>query len=174
MIPAELKRLVTFRNRFIFTGYLFLFILVLFVHGLSGCSDRGPDARKRGISDREKQFYNGKGVGPVNNLVLESLLNDSMILNGEKIFAAKCVSCHHLTEERKIGPGLAGVTLRRRPEWILNQILNPVENVEKDSLARELLSIYLTQMVPMQVTLEDARDLLEYFRFRDANKNARE
>jgi hypothetical protein len=35
---------------------------------------------------------------------------------------------------------------------------------QKDSLAKELLSIYLAQMTPMNLTGKDARAVLEYFR----------
>jgi cytochrome c2 len=37
---------------------------------------------------------------------------------GEDIFNKKCKSCHTLTDAKKAGPGLAGVTDRRTDEWL--------------------------------------------------------
>jgi mono/diheme cytochrome c family protein len=116
------------------------------------------------ISKAEKSFYNGIGVGPIKELKLDSVVNRERASEGEKIFLSKCISCHTMTDERKIGPGLKNVTKRRRPEWILNQILNPLEMTQKDSLSKILLSIYLAQMTPMNLTEKEARDVLEYFR----------
>jgi hypothetical protein len=46
-------------------------------------------------------------------------------------------------------------------------MLNPLEMTKSDSLAKELLAIYSVQMVPMSLSNEDARAVLEYFRKRD-------
>ena len=100
------------------------------------CSNDEKSERKRNISDPEKLFYNGIGVGPIKVLKLENSINLVLSSQGEKIFQSKCVTCHLLTEDRKIGPGLEGISLRRRPEWIMNQILNPLEMAIKDSLLR--------------------------------------
>lgn len=125
------------------------------------------EEKKKSISPDENKFYNGIGVGPVSRLELSEGVNEMLADSGRVLFDAKCAVCHYTTKERKIGPGLEGITLRRRPEWILNQILNPLEMTEKDSLARELKLIYLSQMTDMNLSENDARNILEYFRLQD-------
>ena len=83
---------------------------------------------------------------------------------GELVFTAKCTSCHKLNSDKAIGPGLADLTKRRRPEWIMNMMLNPMEMTQKDSMAKELLSIYYSQMLDNNLTVEEARSVLEFLR----------
>jgi mono/diheme cytochrome c family protein len=141
---------------------IILCIVVLFY----SCSN-SPVDDKRIISEMEKRFYPGKGIGPVKEVKLEPTLDNGIAAAGEKIFNAKCTSCHKTGEEKRIGPGLGGVTKRRTPEWIMNQILNPLEMTKHDSLSKELLAIYLSQMTPMDLTEQDARAVLEYLRKND-------
>ncbi len=122
---------------------------------------------KSSVGNKEKQFYAGKGVGPVKEVKLEEL-NSTMISEGKELFLSKCITCHHITEEKLIGPGLKGVTIRRTPEWIMNQILNPIGMTQSDSMAKELLLIYYSQMTPMGLSETEARRILEYFRSVDA------
>ena len=54
---------------------------------------------------------------------------------------------------------------RRSPEWIMNMILNPQEMVEKDRCAKDLLVEFNgAAMANQNLTREQARDILEYFR----------
>jgi mono/diheme cytochrome c family protein len=142
-------------------------LIVVCALKLISCSSESPKSSTRNISISEKMYYNGIGFGPIQEVIIPSGIDDKLAANGEEVFNVKCITCHSLSEKRKIGPGLYGVTTRRRPEWIMNQIINPVENTQKDSLAKELLSIYLAQMVPMNVSNEEARAVLEFFRKTD-------
>ena len=83
------------------------------------------------------------------------------------MFAAKCIACHALTSERKIGPGLKGVTQHRQPEWILHMMLNPLEMTQRDSMASVLLKIYLAQMTDMNLSKNEAQALLVFLRKND-------
>ncbi|MDF9801402.1 mono/diheme cytochrome c family protein [Catalinimonas alkaloidigena] len=82
---------------------------------------------------------------------------------GQKIFESYCTACHKI-EERFIGPGLKEVTTRRSPEWIMNMILNPDGMVKEDPIAKQLLQEYLSPMANQNLTEEQARQILEYFR----------
>lgn len=106
-----------------------------------------------------------KGVGPISELKLEPL-DVKLATHGKEIFLNKCSACHK-EEERYVGPALKGVTTRRNPIWIMNMILNPLEMTQKDPEAQKLLEEYLTQMAFQNVTSEEARSLLEYFRYYD-------
>lgn len=154
-----MKKLIPFPMLLILTVTLTAFII--------SCTDsESPTSNKTAVGP-EMKYYDGKGIGPITQVALSDSIDPMMVKSGEAVFTSKCVTCHQLDGERKIGPGMAGVTKRRRPEWIMNQILNPMEMTQKDSLAKELLSIYMSQMTDMDVTEEEARALLELFRFND-------
>lgn len=107
-----------------------------------------------------------KGIGPVKEVKLEEVIDSAMADKGKAHFDTKCSACHKFGE-RYVGPDLKGVTERRTPEWIMNMILNPVEMTQKDEQAKELLGEYLTQMSFQNVTEEEARQMLEFFRLTD-------
>lgn len=109
-----------------------------------------------------------KGIGPIKTIKLENL-NSKLASAGKKTFEAKCSACHKLNE-RFIGPALTGVTDRRQPEWIMNMILNPSEMTQKDPVAKELLAEFLAPMANQNLTQEEARGILEYFRQVDGSK----
>ena len=46
----------------------------------------------------------------------------------------------------------------------MNMVINPDENIEKHPRAKKLLAEYMNKMTNQNVTLKDARALLEYFR----------
>lgn len=106
---------------------------------------------------------NSKGVGPVSSLTLENL-NDGLAKDGKALFDTKCSACHKMAE-RYVGPGLADVTKRRAPEWIMNMILNPAEMTQKDATAQGLLGEYMVQMTFQNASEAEARKILEYFRY---------
>ena len=111
----------------------------------------------------------GKGVGPVKDVQLAGL-DPKMAEAGKQLFEGKCSACHQVSDKKVVGPGLAGVTTRRKPEWIMNMILNPEEMTKKDPTAQELLAEHLTQMTNQNVSQDDARNILEYFRQNDGAK----
>jgi hypothetical protein len=136
--------------------------IIFFVLFFSSCKESVE--KKKAINDFEKNFYDHPGIGPISEIKLEEKLDWNMVAEGEKSFKAKCMSCHIMSEDKMIGPGLKGVTKRRRPEWIMNQMLNPMEMVKKDSLSKELFQIYQVQMTDMELSSHEARQILEYFR----------
>jgi mono/diheme cytochrome c family protein len=104
-----------------------------------------------------------KGVGPISNVTLTSAPEQAMVDKGKAIFEGKCSACHKFGE-RYVGPDLSGVTQKRKPEWIMNMVLNPQEMLQKDATAQELLAQFMTQMPNQNLTEEEARAVLEYFR----------
>ena len=109
------------------------------------------------------------GIGPVKDEMKLAPIDDNLAAKGKLTFDTKCVSCHKF-DSRLVGPPLRDVTKRRRPEWIMNQILNPAEMIEKNKITKELFAQYLIPMTFQDVTMDDARGILEYFRAVDANK----
>jgi len=103
-----------------------------------------------------------KGVGPVDHVDIATLDNDALAASGKQLFTTKCSACHKL-DERYIGPALAGVTTRRRPEWILNMMLNPEKMIVEDPTAKALLAEYLAPMANQSLARSEAESILAYF-----------
>ena len=103
------------------------------------------------------------GIGPVKELKLTNTIDERLVISGEKIFDSKCGMCH-MMNQCKVGPLMQGVTKRRKPEYIMNMIINPVEMTNDNSTAADLKSKYEMQMPNQNITQEEARALLEYFR----------
>jgi len=108
-----------------------------------------------------------KGVGRFTDVKLAAI-DPAMADKGMAIFTAKCSACHKVTDQKVVGPGLLGVTKRRTPEWIMNQITNPVEMEAKDPVGQALLAKHLTQMTFQDVTDDETRQILEYLRKNDS------
>ncbi|MCB0579949.1 MAG: hypothetical protein KDD10_11670, partial [Phaeodactylibacter sp.] len=73
-------------------------------------------------------------------------------------------------DQRVVGPGWAGITNRRKPEWIMNMITNVDIMLAEDPEAQKLLEECLTRMPNQNVSVGDARDILEFMRKNDAEK----
>lgn len=103
-----------------------------------------------------------QGLGPIRDLQLGPV-DAALAKQGEAAFTTKCSACHKIAE-RYVGPELGQVLSRRRPEFVMNQILNATEMVARHPVIRELLAQYYTPM-PVQVTDQaEARSILEYLR----------
>jgi cytochrome c len=84
---------------------------------------------------------------------------------GEGLFQSKgCVGCHTIGGGRLTGPDLEGVTDRREFNWIVAMVVRPDSMLQNDDTAKQLLQEYMTPMVNMGVTQEEARAIYEYLR----------
>ena len=125
----------------------------------TGAEKDQPDAE----AGADKEFMNNKGIGPVKSLELGEL-DDAMAAEGKVIYDKLCTSCHKPTR-RFVGPAPKGILERRSPEWVMNMILNPEQMVKEDPIAKALLVEYnLSPMANQNLTEEEARKVLEYFR----------
>ncbi len=108
------------------------------------------------------------GIGPVKEVKLDPQINQELVAKGKSIFDVKCITCHKF-DEKLVGPPLKDVTKRRKPEWIMNQILNPEQMIKENMIAKSLAMSgqYPTPMTFQNVTVDDARAILEYFRNND-------
>ncbi|MCM8569306.1 cytochrome c [Gramella jeungdoensis] len=105
-----------------------------------------------------------KGIGPIKNVELNPEIDQAMAQKGEALFNSKCLACHKPTK-KFIGPAPKGVLDRRSPEWVMNMMLNPEEMVMKDPIAKQLLVEHNgSPMANQNLTEEEARQILEYFR----------
>ena len=153
-------------------NFFSLFTLSVF---LISCGPEKPkadgDQQNSAIEDAAKQTLDvTKGIGQVKNVTLHTPLEQDRIGRGLAIYEMKCQACHKLTDQRLVGPGWKEVTKRRKPEWIMNMITNVDVMLEKDAEAQKLLELCLTRMPNQNVSLGDARDVLEFMRQNDGEK----
>ncbi len=118
-----------------------------------------------GLSD----FQMENGIGPITEKLELKSIDKKLSSKGESIFNVKCAACHKL-DERYVGPAQRDLVERRSPEYIMNMMMNPDEMLKKHPEAQKMLATYMTPMPNQNLTEEDARALLEYFRVVDKEK----
>ena len=121
-------------------------------------------------ADPVKSENNGKGIGQITDVTLNTPLEQERIGRGKAIYEMKCSACHKLTDQRVVGPGWKDVTKRRKAEWIMNMVTNIDVMLEKDAEAQKLLELCLTRMPNQNVSVGDARDIVEFMRQNDGEK----
>jgi mono/diheme cytochrome c family protein len=155
-----------------------LFPLFILLSILASCGNEKPKEEKAegdAYGDYEtaepaKKEDNGKGIGQVKEVTLNTPLEQERIGRGKAIFEMKCQACHRLDDQRVVGPGWKDVTKRRKPEWIMNMITNVDVMLDQDPEAQKLLELCLTRMPNQNVSVGDARDILEFMRQNDGEK----
>ncbi len=145
-----------------------VFIVALVVVFISSCGGNEKKEDKTSQPSEETKEVvevdpmKDKGIGPITSITLGEI-DETMAAKGKVVFVAKCSACHKISK-RVVGPALAGVTERRSSEWIMNMILNPEKMVAENPIAKKLLAEYLAPMANQNLTEEEARLILEYFR----------
>jgi hypothetical protein len=104
------------------------------------------------------------------DITISTPLDGVLVKSGNAIYETKCRSCHNLTDVKLVGPGWKGVTLRRKPVWVMNMITNVEMMLEKDPEAQKLLELCMVRMPNQNITVTDARSVLEYMRHNDGVK----
>lgn len=97
-------------------------------------------------------------------------LKQEWVTQGKSIYEMKCLACHKLTGDKLVGPGWAGVTQRRKPEWIMNMATNVDMMLETDETAQKLLEQCLVRMPNQNLSKDEARTVLEFMRSNDGEK----
>lgn len=150
-------------NFLILTG-----ILSLWACGGSSSAEGTSSAPQSMVADEPTD--DGKGVGEVKAVELSTPLDQAMVAKGKGVYELKCAACHKLTDQRVVGPGWAGVTSRRKPEWIMNMTLNVDVMLAEDAAAQKLLEECLVRMPNQNLSYDDARGVLEFMRMNDGAK----
>jgi cytochrome c len=139
---------------------LFTAILMACGGGEVEDDDDAPDEDFSVFTPKEEVGENG--IGPIKEVTLGEI-DAAMAAQGKEVFTLMCTACHKM-DKRHVGPPLGEVIGRRNPVWIMNMILNPEEMVAKDPVAKQLFSEFLSPMANQNLTEEQARQVLEYFR----------
>jgi len=143
-----------------------VFVFLAFIGLLFSCGNTPP--KKDGVSSKPKSMIadepvdDGKGFGETKKVTLNTPLLAPMVEKGKAIYEMKCAACHKLTDKRVVGPGWKGITEKRKPEWIMNMTTNVEEMLQKDPTAKALFKECLVAMPNQNLSIEDARNILEF------------
>ena len=138
-------------------------VLTIWACGNDSPKDTGDANREKPKSMiKQEKPDDGKGIGEIKEVQLNDPLNQDMVAKGKAVYELKCAACHKLTDKRVVGPGWKGLTDKRKPEWIMNMILNVDVMLDKDPTAQALLKECLTRMPNQNLSETDARDVLEF------------
>jgi hypothetical protein len=73
-----------------------------------------------------------------------------------------------------VGPAQRDLLDKRSPEYVMNMILNPAEMVRKHPEAKKMLQEFMTPMPNQNLSREEARSILEYFRYMNKHEDLME
>jgi len=138
-----------------------------------GCGSKEEAEKAAEAAPTPEQILAGKPEvhgTEVATVELTNPLNQEWIGKGKAIYDMKCLACHKLTADKLVGPGWAGVTKRRKPEWIINMVINVDMMLEKDEEAQKLLEQCLVRMPNLSIPKDEARQILEFMRSNDGEK----
>ena len=92
-------------------------------------------------------------------------INDEMAHRGESLYQTMgCNGCHTVGGGRLTGPDLLGVTERRSLDWFVAIIIDPDSMLREDPAARELFAEWMTPMMDIGASADEAASLYEYLR----------
>jgi hypothetical protein len=138
----------------------------------ASCIDKTPSVKEpldtQELTKNQPEVH-GKLVTPA-DIQLTNPLNAQWVTEGRMVYEVKCQACHKLTNEKLVGPGWAGLTQKRKPDWIINMITNVEVMLDKDPEAQKLLEECLVRMPNQNLTFEEARKVLEFQRHNDGEK----
>ncbi len=134
------------------------------VLALAGCgSAQSGDGSKKasaGAGKSASKYDSGERAGA-------SEAEEELAEKGESLFSTKgCTACH-AQGRRLTGPDLAGVSMRRTQAWLEHQILDPAAMAQDDPIARELMAKHALQMPNQNLTPEEAKAVIEFFKHHD-------
>ena len=150
--------------------------VIMLIYACSGNTENKETAKnKDAVSDLFKEDaaskeLEAKGIGKFQNVELSDKLDVEMAKHGSDVYDLKCSSCHRLTDEKLVGPGWKDVTVRRKPEWIMNFSVNTDEMITNDPQAQAMLEECLVRMPNQNLSDDEARQVLEFMRKNDGIK----
>lgn len=149
--------------------------LLVLALALAACGEKEKEREEHEEKEKAREEHSDltafeleNGIGPVKEKIELGPLDRALADKGKAVFEAKCSMCHKI-DTLYIGPALGEVTTRRTPAYIMNMILNPQEMVERHPVAKQLLAERMTFMANQNLSIEDARAVLEYLRTQAKN-----
>lgn len=157
-------------------GSMTLLFIVLFT---MSCSDSNkqdaskvfdPYESKTSQLNTNNSYDIDTGIGNFKYVKINKNIDESLANNGEKLFIIKCGTCHKLTHEVFVGPGLQDITTRKNAAWILNLMTNTDLMIEKDAELQAQLEICKVKMPNPNLSESEALSIYEFLRKNDKSK----
>lgn len=87
------------------------------------------------------------------------------VLLGEKVFKANCAACHTIGDNKLVGPGLKGVSDRRKEEWIIKWVTNSTEFIASgDPDAKAIFEQFKIPMPAQTISVDEIKAILAYIK----------
>src|SRR5262245_5172622 len=104
------------------------------------------------------------GYGTASPVKMTTTQKPLPVNSGEYLFSIKCIPCHSLGQETKVGPNLAGITHTRERQWLAKYIADPDQMLKAgDPIAKELFARYKQMRMPnLQLSAEQVADLIAF------------
>jgi nitrite reductase (NO-forming) len=103
------------------------------------------------------------------NMAASPTPTDADAVKGKLAFESKCLACHSIGQGRKLGPDLAGVTKRRKDEWLVSWLKSPEQMLQTDADAKALLKEANNIPMPNQnLSAEDINQFVKFFHWADS------
>jgi mono/diheme cytochrome c family protein len=143
---------------------VFAFFLLASCGGGASSDEGSATTEDTTVIAEEVDPMKSLGIGSIEKVTLGEEIDAEMAAAGQALYEQMCTDCH-IAAKNFVGPAPKGILSRRTPEWVMNMILNPEEMVMKDSIAKKLfIEYYEVTMANQNLTEEQARQVLEYFR----------
>lgn len=144
---------------------LFSLLLIITIPACGGESSEKSGSGSEPANEESglTNFQLEHGIGPVTEEVVLGELDPQLAAEGKVVYQAKCTACHR-PNERYIGPASGEILDRRSPTYVMNMIMNPDEMTRKHPEGLKMMQEYMAPMPYQNVTVEQARAIVEYFR----------
>ncbi|MBC8021533.1 MAG: multicopper oxidase domain-containing protein [Burkholderiales bacterium] len=103
------------------------------------------------------------------NISATAVPTDAAAVRGKLSFESKCLACHSIAGGDKLGPDVHKVTQRRDLAWLTRWLKNPEQMVKTDPIGKQMLERYKVPMPNQNLSDEEIRDYIAYFKWADAN-----
>ena len=120
-------------------------------------------------SDKPAEEAGGATESEHHNIPATAVPSDPLAVKGKLAFESKCLACHSIAGGDKLGPDLYGVTKRRDKAWLTKWLKSPEQMLQSDATAKDLLGKYKVPMPNQNLSDDEIRAYVEYFKWADSN-----
>jgi len=111
----------------------------------------------------------GGGEPEHNNIPATGAPSDPFAVKGKLSFESKCLACHSIGGGDKLGPDLLAVSKRRSDAWLVKWLKSPEQMLPSDADAKALFDKYKLPMPNQNLSDEEIREFVAYFKWADTN-----